>query len=104
MCAVELTRDFVVDEDLFDEIDAAEPVDRQEWRHGHKDAYVFERDGKHWQIWICVHTSEGWEFSEGDMVRAVQVEPEQVTVTRWKPVKAPPLARAAGDSGEGSNG
>ena len=81
-----VSKEFKVDEALFDELDGAKPVDRQEWRHGHRSAYVIERDGKHWRVWIDVHTQDGWQLEIGDTLSAVQVEPRQVTVTQWHPV------------------
>lgn len=86
-----VTREFTVDESLIDEIDGLEPTDRREWRHGHSNAYVIERDGRHWRFWVNVHHEDGWQLSDGDAFTAVQVESEQVTIARWRPVNVPPL-------------
>lgn len=73
----------VPNEELIDLLDTLEPVEKQNWRHGHKDVYVFEKDAKHWRVTIDVHTSEGWDLV-GDEQVCERVYPHQVTTTVWR--------------------
>jgi hypothetical protein len=66
--------DFVADQALV-------PVQTENWRHGHRNAYVFEYEGSHWRVWIDVHHSDGWQLP--DVVIATRVIAKQVTVTEW---------------------
>lgn len=92
------TREFDWDEDMDEVLESAPVVERQEWRHGHKNAVVFERDGAHWKVWICVHHSEGWE--RASTIRGTKVVPREKTITEWVPAPAEP----SGCSDGGSNG
>ena len=78
------TRTFEVDDDLMELLDGGECVEKLNWRHGHKDVMVFEKDDKHWMTTINVHHEEGWDI--GDTIEAEEVTVQQVTVTKWVPV------------------
>ena len=88
-----IQREFDFTEELQEKIEASRPVDKQNWRHGHRDAYVFEADGKHWKFWIDVHHSEGWDLQP--KIRAVQVQAVEKVVMVWENV---PAAPSSGDS------
>jgi hypothetical protein len=78
-------------EELYELLDDLEPVEKLNWRHGHRDAYVFEKDGKHWRVIIDVHHEEGWQVLDEET--AERVYPHQVTTTVWmttpQPSKSP---------------
>ena len=72
----------VKSEELYDLLDDLDPVEKSNWRHGHRDTYVFEKDGKHWMVTVDVHHEEGWQLL--DETEAMRVYPHQVTTTVWK--------------------
>lgn len=79
-----ITREFDFTDELQEKIEDSEPVDKANWRHGHRDAYVFEADGAHWKFWIDVHHEEGWQLTP--KIRATKVRAEEKRVTVWVPV------------------
>ena len=68
-------------EELYDLLEDLEPVEKANWRHGHRDVYVFEKDGKHWRVVIDVHHEEGWQVLDEET--ADRVYPHLVTKTVW---------------------
>lgn len=79
------TREF--DWESIDElVEGLAPVEKLDWRHGHKDVYVFESEGAHWQIVIDVHSEEGWQ-TYGDTCAATRVVPYEKTITAYRPWK-----------------
>ena len=69
-------------EELSDLLDDLEPVEKSNWRHGHRDTYVFEKDGKHWMVAINVHPEEGWELY--DETTCTRVYPHPVMKVEWR--------------------
>lgn len=77
----------VTSEELYDLLDSLTPVEKSNWRHGHRDTYVFEKDGKHWRVTIDVHSEEGWQVLDEETCG--RVYPHQVMTTVWKTSPAP---------------
>lgn len=57
------------------------------WRHGHRNRYRIERDGKSYATWIDVHTQEGIQLEDDDTITLVEVVPVEKTVTVWENAK-----------------
>lgn len=72
------------DEELMEQIEDQDPVEKEDWRHGHRNAYIVESEGANWKIWIDVHHSEGWQTDYP--VQGVKVEPKEVLIVKWVPV------------------
>lgn len=76
------TREFP-EEQAFDLIDDAITVETKPWRHGTRETLVFEADGSHWRVEVCVHPDEGVQLY--GPLRAVQVHKVTKTVEAWEP-------------------
>lgn len=60
-------------------------VSSQPWRHGTRQTYVFEHDGKHWMFTADVHHDDGIQiYSDG--VTCTQVHQVERVVKVWVPV------------------
>ena len=78
----------LTEEEFRDALDegSAETIDVDtSWRHGHRNRYRIERDGKSYAAWIDVHTEEGIQL-DGD-VELVEVRAVEKTVIVWETVK-----------------
>jgi len=80
-----ITKNFPLTEELTETLMESDSVDMANWRHGHKEAHVFEADGAHWLTWVDVHHEDGWQFY-GKTISAIKVRAEEQTVTKWVPV------------------
>lgn len=58
-----------------------DPIRKDNWRHGHRDTYVFELDAMHWQTTIEVHHEDGWQTQGG--VVAHRVYPRITLEKAW---------------------
>ncbi len=95
MTTAMMTREFKWDEELDEVLEDLSPVERREWRHGHRSAFVFERDGAHWMVWIDVHHEDGWQHT--DTITGTKVFPKEVKTIKWLPVLNEGTAGAEGE-------
>ncbi len=69
------------------------------WRHGHRVTQVFHResDDTYWQAtYLCSSDGETNELREGG-ARIIQVEPRQMTVTKYVKIQTVPVNQENND-------
>jgi hypothetical protein len=71
------TEDEIRDQDL-------KSIETASWRHGTRETYVFECDGKHWMFTTEVSYDDGIQLY--GPTECAQVHQVERTVTAWEPV------------------
>lgn len=74
-----------------------EQIDERRWYSIHELVFRVEDDGPLWRVNYYEPLTELQEhdtWNDADHVEAVQVEPYEVAVTRYRPVKDPALAES----------
>jgi hypothetical protein len=99
MATREFTRDELEALGIPDEWDSAHPaerlheeqIDTRRWYSVHEVVFRAPDDGKAWAVSYVQGLTESqdstdpWEY-EGKTIQAIEMEPHEVTVTKWRPV------------------
>jgi hypothetical protein len=72
--------------ELLEFLDDAEVIDRGKWRHGSSARYLFQREGKHYAIWVQHHPEDGMQLHANNF-EVEEVVPVEKTIVVWE--KAP---------------